>query len=84
MTKIKDNLGYSQEELKKFYYEGKIVLLKYKSMFCLKFSKDVGFYFVFYEKTYGRVPFTKRGTHHFIDFDYWKTIRDGIMFRRVP
>lgn len=84
MPKIKDNLGYSQEELKKFYDEGRNVILKYKSVYFITFYEKEGFRVSLYQKTYLSWSFTPKGKAEFITLQRWREIRDKAIYRYFP
>ena len=69
-------LGYTTEQLKQFYDEGKTVLIQYKSAFELKLSRNAGFYFSPICKTFGIVGFEARGRHRFITPEFFNRIRN--------
>ena len=74
--RIKNNLGYSQEELLYFYKEDRRILIKYNSMYFLLFDqKAQKFHFVFSKKADPFKEYTPRGRHEFITLAQWLALR---------
>jgi len=57
---------YTQENLKKIYNSGNHVLIKYKTAYELKHSKNAGYCLVPVKKLFTEKGFTKRGQAQFI------------------
>lgn len=76
MPRIKNNLGYSQEELLYFYKEDRRILIKYNCMYMLQFNlKAEKFYFAFSQKADPFKNYTRRGRHEFITLAQWLALK---------
>ena len=72
MAKVKDNFGFSQEEMLNFYEEGRIVFLHYRSMYWLQYNEKTGkFYLAFSEKVSYPKIYTVKGAPRAITLSQW-------------